>query len=113
LWGDGSPKRELMYVDDLASACLYFLSQKLNADYINVGSREEYTIKEYAKKISKLLNFKGNIKFDSKMPNGTKKKLLDSTLAISYGWSSSIKFDEGIMLMINDIFVNKRFKPYE
>ena len=99
LWGDGTPKRELMYVDDLAKACIHFMNTDTKESLINVGSNEEYTIKQFAKKISKLIGFKGSIKFDKSMPNGTPRKLLDTKILNKYKFSSFKKFDDGINLV--------------
>ena len=96
LWGNGKAKRELMHVDDLSSACLIFLNKKVRHHYINIGSGEEFRIIEYAKKIAKIFNYNGKLVFDSNMPNGTPRKILDSTLANSFGWKSKIPFDKGI-----------------
>ena len=99
LWGDGTPKRELMYVDDLAKACIHFMNTDTKESLINVGSNEEYTIKQFAKKISKLIGFKGSIKFDKSMPNGTPRKLLDTKILNKYKFSSFKRFDDGINLV--------------
>ena len=93
LWGNGKPKRELMHVDDLAEACLFFLKKKINHSYINVGSGYERTIKEYAKKISRIIGYQGELKFDKTLPNGTPRKILDSSIANEYGWFSKKDID--------------------
>ena len=99
LWGDGSPKRELMYVDDLASACIHFMNVKTKEHLINVGSNEEFTIKQFANKISKLIGFKGQIKFDDKMPNGTPRKLLNISKLKKYKFHSFTSFNKGIKIV--------------
>lgn len=99
LWGDGSPKRELMYVDDLASACIHFMNVKTKEHLINVGSNEEFTIKQFANKISKLIGFKGQIKFDDKMPNGTPRKLLNISKLKKYNFNSFTSFNKGIKIV--------------
>ena len=99
LWGDGSPKRELMYVDDLAKACIHFMNKDTEESLINVGSNEEYTIKQFAKKISKLIGYKGVINFDKNMPNGTPRKLLNTKILKKYKFTSFKKFDDGIKLV--------------
>ena len=83
-------------MDDLAEAVLYFFNKKYSFNLINIGSGEEYSIFQYAKKIKNFLNYKGNIIFDKKMPNGTPRKILNCKLAKSLGWNSKIKFDTGI-----------------
>ncbi len=97
IWGDGTARREIMHVDDLAYACLYFLNIKTKNTHINIGSGEEFSISDYAKIISKIVGYTGKIKYDNKMPNGTHRKILNSKLAKSYGWSSSIKFNKGLL----------------
>lgn len=99
LWGDGTPKRELMYVDDLANACIHFMNINTKESLINVGSNEEYTINQFAKKISKLIGYKGTIKFDKSMPNGTPRKLLNTKILKKYKFTSFKKFDDGIKLV--------------
>ena len=90
IWGDGTPKREIIFVDDIADACLYFMNKNTKEVLINIGTGKDYTIKEYVNKFSKILisNKKIKIKFDLKKPNGVKRKLLDVSLANKYGWKS-------------------------
>jgi len=96
LWGDGTPKRELMYVDDLARVCIHFMNIDTKESFINVGSNEEYTIKQFAKKISSLIGYQGSIKFDASMPNGTPRKLLNTRILKKYKFTSFTRFDDGI-----------------
>lgn len=102
VWGNGKAKRELMYVDDLALACIHFLKIKTNEHLINIGSSEEYTISQFVNKITKFLSYQGNIIYQKNMPNGTPRKIIDSSIAKSYGWSAKIKFNEGLKLTYND-----------
>jgi len=95
LWGSGTPKRELMYSGDLADACLFFLKKKTKETLINVGSSREKTISEYAKFIIKKLNPKLKVKFDKTKHDGTKRKILDCSIAKKYGWNSKINLDFG------------------
>ena len=97
MWGSGSPKREVMYVDDLANAVLYFLKIKTKDCLINVGTGYDDTIKNYAKKIIKILNLNLNIEFDKTKPDGVKRKLLNIDLCKKYKWKSKISFKEGIL----------------
>ena len=105
LWGDGSPKREMMHVDDIAKAVIYFLKKKTKHSLINVGSGIEMKISDYAKFIIKELNCDIQIKFDKSKPNGTPRKLLDSTLAESYGWKARVSLREGFQETYKD-FMN-------
>ena len=107
IWGNGKPKRELMYVDDLADACEFFLKKKTKHTLINIGSGVEKSIKEYAYFIMKKLNIKLNIKFDKSKPNGTNRKILNTQLAKSYGWYSKINLNKGFDLTFKDFKKNK------
>ena len=95
LWGTGSPKRELMYVDDLADACIYFLNKQSKETLINVGSGNEMKIIEYAKFIIKELQLDLKIKLDLSKPDGTPRKIIDSSLARKYGWKPKVSLKEG------------------
>ena len=95
LWGTGNPKRELMYVDDLADACIYFLNKQSKETLINVGSGNEMKIIEYAKFIIKELQLDLKIKLDRSKPDGTPRKIIDSSLARKYGWKPKVSLKEG------------------
>ena len=88
LWGNGLAKRELLHVDDLADACLFFFKKNIKDSIINIGSGEEYRIKDYLKIIMDNLNCDLKIDYDLSKPNGTPRKILDISLAKSYGWRS-------------------------
>ena len=98
LWGDGSAIREVVYVDDIADACVYFMNKKTKHNLINIGTGVGYTIKDYAKKILKIidLNHKVKIVFDKSKPNGTPKKVLDVNLAKKYGWKAKSELNKSI-----------------
>ena len=110
LWGDGSPKREVIYVDDIADACVYFMNKKFKGSMINIGTGKDYSIKEYAKIILKLIipNKKIKIKYDKSKPNGTPRKVMDVSLAKKYGWKSKIDLKKAIRLTYNDYLLKKR-----
>ena len=95
LWGNGMALRELMYVDDLADACIYFMKKNTKHSLINIGSGEEKHIKDFAKFIIKKLKLKIKIKYDKTKPNGTRRKKLDTSLAHYYGWKPKIDLNEG------------------
>ena len=99
LWGNGKAKREVIYVDDIADACIYFMKKKIKETVVNIGTGNDYTIKEYAKKIlSQIIpNKKILIKYDLRKPNGTPRKVLDVSLAKKYGWCSNTKLNEAIL----------------
>ena len=99
LWGNGKAKREVIHVDDLAKACVYFMKRKTKHTLINIGSGKDYSIKYYANLILKLIvpNKKTVIKYDKSKPNGTPRKTLDVSLAKQYGWYSSANLKEAII----------------
>ena len=103
LWGTGNAKRELIYVDDIADACFFFMKKKIKHSLINVGTQKDNTIKEYAELILKKIGKKIKITFDNnKKMDGTSRKLLDCSLAKKYGWRSKISVDRGLDLTIED-----------
>ena len=102
VWGSGKPKRELMYSEDLADACLFFLKKKTKETLINVGSSKEMSIVQYADFILKKLNAKLKIKFDKSKQDGTKRKILDCSIAKRYGWKPKIDLKTGFKKTYND-----------
>ena len=104
LWGNGKAKREVIFVDDLADACIFFMNKKFKETVINIGTGKDYTIKEYAKKILKLIlpNKKILIKFDKSKPNGTPRKVLDVSIAKKHGWKSKTSLKFAILNTYND-----------
>ena len=115
LWGDGSPKREFLHVNDMAKACIYLMNldkkkfynvKKKKAEHINIGSGKEVSIVNLSKIISKIVGYKGKITFDKTKPNGTVRKLLDSSKIAKMGWKPKITLKQGIeqsyMYFIND-----------
>mgnify|MGYP005996342775 CR=1 FL=1 len=111
VWGTGSPKRELMHVDDLAEACIFFLKKKTREALINVGSGKEKTIKQYVTFLIEKMDYKGQILFDKTKPDGTPRKVVDSTIAMKYGWKSKINLSKGFKNTIED-FLNINSNPY-
>ena len=110
LWGDKKTKRELIYVDDLAEASIYFLFKKSKKNLINIGTQKDFTIEYYAKKIMEILGIKLKIKYIKKSLKGTPRKILDCTIANNLGWRPKVKIDKGIELAINDFI--KNYKEY-
>jgi GDP-L-fucose synthase len=106
IWGNGKPLREFMHVDDFADAVL-FAMKKYNSDTpLNIGSGQELTISKLAKLISKTIKYKGKIIYNKKFPNGTPRKLLDSSKIKKLGWKSKIKLEAGIKDSIEDFRKN-------
>jgi GDP-L-fucose synthase len=97
LWGDGTPKREFIYVDDVAEACIFFMNKKIKENYINIGSGIDFTIKQYAKFLMNYMEYNCKIDFDKIKPNGTPKKLLDISVAKKYGWFARTSLKEGFL----------------
>lgn len=96
IWGTGSPKREFLHVDDLAKACFHLLELDDPADWINVGTGSDVTILELAQLVAKTVGFKGKILTDPDKPDGTPRKLLDTTLINSTGWHPIISLEDGL-----------------
>jgi len=99
LWGNGKAMRELIYVDDLADACLYFMKKRVKHNLINIGTGKDQTINYFAKKFLKILipEKKIFIKYDISKPNGTPRKVLDVSLAKKYGWKAKSNFNKSII----------------
>jgi GDP-L-fucose synthase len=106
IWGNGKAKRELMYVDDVADACIFFMRKKTKHSLINIGSGIEKSIEQYARFIIKKLGLKINIKFDKSKPNGTPRKILNSQIANSYGWRANRTLDEGFDKVYQSYLLN-------
>jgi len=101
IWGSGNPKREFLYVDDMAAACVYIMNKPMQS-HINVGTGEELTIKKLAETIAKITGFKGKIEFDTTKPDGSKRKLMDSTRLNMLGWHSKINLEQGLKKTYKD-----------
>jgi GDP-L-fucose synthase len=95
-WGDGTPTREFLYVDDLADACYWTMLNYDKAEFINVGSDEELTIKDLAEKLKDAMGFKGDIIWNTEKPNGTPRRKMDNSKLKTLGWSAKISFTEGL-----------------
>ena len=106
IWGTGTPRREFMHVDDLADACYYLLQNYNQAGLVNIGWGEDVTIKELATLIASEVGYTGSLEFDTTKPDGTPRKLMDTTKLTKLGWKPSINLKEGIRMTINEV-VNK------
>ena len=108
VWGDGTPKRELIFVDDLADACVFFMKKKIKESLINIGTGKDFTIKKYADILLKIINpeNKTRIVFDTTKPNGTQRKVLNINLAKKYGWQAKTKIQDGIKITYQDYLKN-------
>ena len=99
LWGDGKPKREVIFVDDIANACIYFMNKKIKENIVNIGTGIDFPIKVYAQMILKTIIPKKKIQiiFDKSKPNGTPRKVMDISLAKKYGWKPICKIQDSIL----------------
>ena len=96
LWGDGSPLREFLYVDDMADACVYLLENYSGEEHVNIGTGKEITIKALAELVRDTVGFKGEIRWNTDMPNGTPRKLCDVSKLHNIGWKEKVELPEGI-----------------
>lgn len=96
MWGDGSPFREFLHVDDLADACLFLMKNYDSPEIINVGTGKDITIRQLAKTIAKVVGYEGDIVWDTNKPNGTPRKLLNVDKLQELGWKYSIELEEGL-----------------
>jgi GDP-L-fucose synthase len=101
VWGTGSPRREFLHVDDLAAACVFLMQKYDTAGWINIGTGTDLTIAELAQKIARVTGFKGPIRFDSSKPDGTPRKVLDTSRMAALGWSPRIDLDTGLRSTYN------------
>ena len=105
VWGSGQPKREFLYVDDLADACVFIMESNPNMDVINIGTGMDITIEELAALVIKVVGFKGQINFDAEKPDGTPRKLLNIDRINGLGWEAKISLLEGIELAYADFLM--------
>jgi len=96
IWGTGSPRREFLYVDDLADACMFLMDSYDGSEIVNIGVGQDISIKELAEKISKVVSYKGKFIFDKTKPDGAPRKLLDSSRLNGLGWRARVSLDEGL-----------------
>lgn len=101
-WGDGSPLREFLYVDDLADLCVFLMNNYSGNETVNAGSGKEITIKELSEMVARIVGYTGEIRWDTTKPNGTPRKLLDVSKAAKMGWTYKTELEEGIRLAYQD-----------
>ncbi len=105
-WGDGSPLREFLYVDDLADLCVFLMNHYSGNETVNAGSGKELTIKELAELVAKVVGYEGEIRWDTTKPNGTPRKLLDVSKAAGMGWTYKTELEDGIRISYEDFLNN-------
>ena len=106
IWGSGMPKREFLFADDLAEACLFLMKNYNEKEIVNIGCGEDITITELAELIKEITGFKGALVYDTTKPDGTPRKLLDVTKINNLGWHYKIKLKEGIQMAYQDFLKN-------
>lgn len=105
-WGDGSPLREFLYVDDLANLCVFLMNNYSGNETVNAGTGKELSIKELTKLVADIVGYTGRIEWDTTRPNGTPRKLLDVSKARSLGWTYFTELPDGIRLAYEDFLSN-------
>ena len=105
-WGDGSPLREFLYVDDLANLCVFLMNNYSGNETVNAGTGKELTIKALTELVAKVVGYEGRIEWDTTRPNGTPRKLLDVSKATALGWTYQTELEEGIALAYKDFLEN-------
>lgn len=105
-WGDGSPLREFLYVDDLANLCVFLMNNYSGLETVNAGTGKELTIKELTELVAKVIGYIGKIEWDTSKPNGTPRKLLDVSKVTKMGWTAKTELEDGIRLTYQDFLNN-------
>ena len=105
-WGDGSPLREFLYVDDLANLCVFLMENYSGNETVNAGTGKEISIKGLTELVAKVVGFEGTILWDTSKPNGTPRKLLDVSKSAAMGWTAKTSLEEGIRLAYEDFLNN-------
>ena len=105
-WGDGSPRREFLYVEDLANLCVFLMNHYQGSETVNAGTGQEITIKDLAELVARVVGYTGKICWDTEKPNGTPQKLLDVSKATALGWRYQTELEEGVRLAYTDFQEN-------
>ena len=106
-WGTGSPKREFLFADDLAAACIFLMENYNGRELVNIGTGEDLSIKELTELVAKTTGFEGEIKWDTSKPDGTPRKLMDVSKLHAQGWKHTIDLPEGVALAYQDFLQNQ------
>ena len=105
-WGDGSPLREFLYVDDLANLCVFLMNHYSGDETVNAGSGKEISIRKLAEMVARVVDYRGEVLWDTTKPNGTPRKLLDVSKAAALGWRYKTELEDGIRLAYEDFLNN-------
>ena len=103
VWGSGTPRREFLYVDDLADACVHLMAQGYDGPLVNIGTGQDVTIRELAETVMQVVGFEGRIVYDSSKPDGTPRKLLDVSRLAGLGWRARVALRDGVALAYQDM----------
>lgn len=109
IWGSGTPKREFLYADDLADACLFLMEEYSGKEIVNIGCGEDLSIRELAELVKEVTGYAGNLVFDTSKPDGTPRKLLDVSKINALGWRYKTSLREGMNMAYQD-FLTKTQK---
>src|SRR5581483_7074613 len=101
-WGSGAPRREFLHADDLAAACVFLMRHYSDENFVNIGSGSDLPIKELAELVRRVVGFEGDIAWDTTKPDGTPRKLMDSSRIFALGWKPRIDFETGIRRAYDD-----------
>ena len=107
VWGSGAPRREFLYVDDLADACVHLMAQDYDGPLLNIGAGDDVTIRELAETVMQVVGFEGRIVYDASKPDGTPRKLLDVSRLAAAGWRAGVTLREGISLAYADFLARQ------
>ena len=105
-WGDGSPLREFLYIDDLANLCVFLMNNYSGDETVNAGTGKELSIRALTKMVARVIGYEGEILWDTSKPNGTPRKLLDVSKATALGWTYKTELEDGIRLSYQDFLTN-------
>ena len=108
VWGTGTPRREFLYVEDMADACVHLMKTYSSAELVNVGSGEDITIAEFSRVLAKVVGYTGAIRFDPSRPDGTPRKLLDVSRLAKLGWRARTSLEDGLGLAYRAYLSEKR-----
>ena len=107
VWGTGTPQREFLHASDMANACVYLMQHYNEKGFVNIGTGKEISIKNLADLIKGIVGFEGEVVFDTTKPDGTPRKLTDTTKLNALGWKHSIELSDGISNVYNDKFLSE------
>jgi GDP-L-fucose synthase len=106
VWGTGAPRREFLYVDDFADACVFVVTNYSSSQFVNVGYGKDQTIAEFARTVADVVGFRGEIVYDTSKPDGTPRKLLDVSRLSAIGWKAKVSLREGLKKAYADFLTN-------